>query len=101
MFREIIKLAFKNYAKLINTELLNVTDDGTYVYHSAFNGYKAIIILPVMAPDLPFTPCNTDSFPSVEYVPVLKINRAGSVEKMVKVKQSRYRPGVAQRVPGS
>jgi hypothetical protein len=82
MFREIITLAFKNYSKLINTELLNVTDNGTYVYHSAFNSYTAIII-PVMAPDLPFTPCNTDSFPSVEYVSHLKINRTASVEKMV------------------
>ena len=82
MFREIITLAFKNYAKLINIELLNVTDDGTYVYHSAFNSYTAVII-PVMAPGLSFTPGNTDSFPSVQYVSVLKINRAGSVEKIV------------------
>jgi hypothetical protein len=42
MFREVITLVFKNYAKLINTKLLNVTDGGTYVYHSAFNSYTAI-----------------------------------------------------------
>jgi len=82
MFREIITLAFKIYAKFINTELLNVTDVGTYVYHLAFNIYTDIIIS-VMAPDLPFTPCNTNNFPSVEYVTVLKTNRVGSVEKMV------------------
>jgi len=76
--REIIALAFKNYAELINTERSNVTDDGKYVYHSAFISYTAIFI-PVMAPCLSFMPCNTDSFPSVEYVCLLKINIAGSV----------------------
>ena len=81
MLREIITHAFKSYAKLINTELLKATDDGTYVYHSAFNSYTAIIT-PVMDPNQPFTPCNTDSFPRVDYVSFLKINRAGSAEKM-------------------
>jgi len=41
------------------------------------------IVIPLMAPDLPFAPFNNGSFPSVEYVSFLKINRAGSVDKML------------------
>jgi len=46
-------------------------------------------------------PLTTSVFPPIDFATCEEHQAVVSVASMVKVKQSRYRPRVAQRVPGS
>ena len=74
---------------------MNVIVTDSHTLHNSVSHFVLIlsIFIDRSDPNSVHTTCTYDSRHSVNFV--------GTATVKVKVKQSRYRPGVAQRVPGS